>query len=319
MPTPLGCTPQSIRTVDQHIGCAARWIACARAADVDPVPANAARRPRRRRGRQPPPAGARRLHPPGRAGRVHVAAARLDRLPQRRADRPRGDGPRRLPGGPLPGAAPPRAVRGHRPVDRLRRQHVPPAGPAGQRLPPRPDARGDVHAAGEGPVLVVQGPAAVDLPDPDEVPRRGPAPGRAPARPGVRDEGLLQLRHRRRGTRAVVPAPPRRLHPHVRSPRPALRDRVGDVRGDGRFGQRGVPGARRRRRGHVRAHGVGLVRGERRGGAHPRTRSSAVRRRPGRRRPRHAGHADDRHARRPPQCPPRAAPARTASGRRPTR
>ena len=207
MPTPLGCTPQSIRTVDQHIGCAGRSIACARAADVDPVPADPARRPGRRRGRQPPPARPCRLHPAGGAGRVHVAAARLARLPQRRADRPRGDGPGRLPGGPLPGPAPPRALRGDGAVDRLRRQHVPPPGPARQRLPPRPDARGDVHAAGEGPLLVVQGPAAVDLPDPDEVPRRGPPAGRAAARPGVRDEGLLQLRRRRcRARRAPTSA-----------------------------------------------------------------------------------------------------------------
>ena len=42
-----------------------------------------------------------------------------------------------------------------------------------------PDARGDVHPAGEGPLLVLQGPAAVDLPDPDQVPRRDR--GRAPA------------------------------------------------------------------------------------------------------------------------------------------
>ena len=42
-----------------------------------------------------------------------------------------------------------------------------------------PDARGDVHAAGQGPVLVVQGPAAHALPDPDQVPRRGASARRA--------------------------------------------------------------------------------------------------------------------------------------------
>ena len=46
------------------------------------------------------------------------------------------------------------------PLGRLRRQHVPAAGPAGQRLPAGADPRGDVHAARQGPVLVVQGPAA---------------------------------------------------------------------------------------------------------------------------------------------------------------
>ena len=74
-----------------------------------------------------------------------------------------------------------------------------------------PDPRGDVHPAGEGPLLVVQGPAAVDLPDPDEVPRRGAAPGRAAARPRVRHEGLLLLRRRRR--RASTRPTPRTARP----------------------------------------------------------------------------------------------------------
>ena len=86
---------------------------------------------------------------------------------------------------------------------------------------------------------------------------------------------------------------------------------VGDVGGDGRVGERGVPRPARRRRGHVRAHQVGLLRRQRRGGAgHPAARP-ALRRRPARHRPRHARHADDRHARRPPQRPPRAAPRRS--------
>ena len=56
-------------------------------------------------------------------------------------------------------------------------------GPQGQRLPARPDARGDVHPRGQGPLLLLQGPAALDLPDPDQVPRRGASPGRRPAWP----------------------------------------------------------------------------------------------------------------------------------------
>src|SRR5690606_10092854 len=85
----------------------------------------------------------------------------------------------------LPRSPPPRAVRRVEPLDRVRRRHLPPQGPARQRLPARPHARGDVHPAGEGPLLVVQGPAAVHLPDPDEVPRRGaPAGGIASTTPG---------------------------------------------------------------------------------------------------------------------------------------
>ena len=128
----------------------------------------------------------------------------LARAAQRRAHRARGDGRHRRPGGALPGAAAPGALRGHRPLDRVRRQHLPAQGPQGRRLPARPHPRGDVHAAGQGPVLVVQGPAAVDLPDPDEVPRRGASPRRAAARPRVRHEGLLLLRRRRRRARGVL-------------------------------------------------------------------------------------------------------------------
>src|SRR3712207_7833542 len=101
------------------------------------------------------------------------------------------------PGGALPGAAAARALRGHQPLDRVRPQPLPPAGPAGCRLPARPHPRGDVHAPGEGPVLVVQGPAALAVPDPDQVPGRGAAPGRAVPRPRVHDEGQLLLRRRR--------------------------------------------------------------------------------------------------------------------------
>ena len=56
-----------------------RSILHVRAADVDAVPPDAPGRSRRRRGPQPPADGARRVHPPRRAGRVHVAAARLAR------------------------------------------------------------------------------------------------------------------------------------------------------------------------------------------------------------------------------------------------
>ena len=96
--------------------------------------------------------------------------------------------------GALPGAAAARALRGDRPLGGVRRRHLPPAGPQGRRLPARPDARGGLHAAREGPVLVVQGPAAVDLPDPGQVPRRGAPPRRPAARARVHDEGRLLVR-----------------------------------------------------------------------------------------------------------------------------
>ena len=83
------------------------------------------------------------------------------------------------------------------------------------------------------------------------------------------------------GLERLLPAPPRRLHQDVRPPRPAVRDRVGDVGRDGRLGERGVPRPARRRRGHVRAHASpGRLRGQRRGRAGPGARPGAARRRP---------------------------------------
>ena len=132
-------------------------------------------------------------------------------------------------------------------------EHLPAEGPQGRRLPAGPHPRGDVHAAGEGPVLLLQGPAAVALPDPDQVPGRGAAPGRAAARPGVRDEGLLLLRHRRRaGFQASYQRTARRTSTDLRPARLQLRHRLRHVGCDGRLGQRGVPGRRRERRGHLR-------------------------------------------------------------------
>ncbi len=89
----------------------------------------------------------------------------------------------------------------------VRRRHLPAQGPQGRRLPARAHPRGDVHARGEGPVLLLQGPAGLALPDPDQVPRRGASPRRHAARPRVHHEGLLLLRHRRRGPRRVATPP----------------------------------------------------------------------------------------------------------------
>ena len=173
-------------------------------ADVDPVPAHPARGPGRRRGAEPPAAGARRLHPPGRARHLHLAAARAAGCCATSSDIVREEmdaiGAQEVH---FPALLPREPYEATEPLDRVRRQHLPAQGPQGRRLPARAHPRGDVHAAREGPVLVVQGPAAVALPDPDQVPRRGAAPRRPAARPRVRDEGLLLLRRRRRRPRSA--------------------------------------------------------------------------------------------------------------------
>ena len=243
-----------------HIGPPA-WhgapVSSQRAPDVQPVPANAPRRPRRCRGAVAPAARPGRIHPACGAGRVLLASARLDRLPQRRADRPGGDGRGRFPGGPLPGTAAQGALRGDRSLRGLRRQLVPPPGSPRQRLPAGADARGDVHAPREGHRVVVQGPPTVDLPDPDEVPRRSPPAGGSAARPRVRDEGLVQLRHRRRCVHGVVSASPRRVREDLRPTRSPRGGRLRDVGRHGWVGVGRVPGTSGRGRGLVRPlHGV---------------------------------------------------------------
>ncbi len=184
--------------------------------NVHPVPTHAPRGSCRRRGALAPPAGARRLRAPGGAGDLLLAAAGLPGAAQRRADRARGDERGRLPGGPLPGAPAARALRADQPVDRVRAQPVPARRPTRRRLPARADARGDVHPAGQGPVLLLQGPAGLPVPDPDEVPRRGASPRGHPARPRVRHEGLLLVRQHRRGSRGELREAPRRVHHHLR-------------------------------------------------------------------------------------------------------
>ena len=152
------------------------------------------------------------------------------------------------------------------------------------------------------------------LPDPDEVPRRGAAPRRHPARPRVRHEGLLLLRHLRRGPGEVVRRPPRGLRADLRPARLRLRHRQGHLRRDGRLDVRGVPRHRRERRGHLRPLLELRLRRQRRGRAGPAPAPLAVRRRA--RRPRRAdpGHPHHRDARRPPQR--RVPPRRPALARR---
>ena len=79
-------------------------------------------------------------------GHLHLAAAGPAGAAQHRGDHPRGDGRDRRPGAAVPRAAAARALRGDRPLDGVRRRHLPAQGPQGRRLPARPHARGDVHA-----------------------------------------------------------------------------------------------------------------------------------------------------------------------------
>ncbi len=240
--------------------CGQRQLGLPHAAHVHALCPHPSRRPRRGGGRLASAPATRRLHPPRRARHLHLATAGTQGARQGRGDRARGDGRRRRPRGALPGAAAARALRGDGPVDRVRSQPVPAEGPQGRRLLARAHARRTVHAVGQGPVLLVQGPAADDLPNPDQVPGRGPPASGPAARPRVHHEGLVQLRHRRRGAGEVVPNPARRVHQDLRAAGHQLRDCAGAVGRDGRLEVRGVPVAHRGGGGHVRALRRGLRR-----------------------------------------------------------
>ena len=150
-------------------------------------------------------ADAARRHAPAAGGRhLFLAAARLPRSEEDRADRARGAEPGR--GARSADADHPvgRPLARERPLRRLRQ------GDAAHRRPPRarhalrPDQRGDDHRHLPRLCALVPRPAAQSLPYPVEVPRRGAPALRRHARPRVPDEGRLFLRPRLRG-RARTP------------------------------------------------------------------------------------------------------------------
>ena len=237
-------------------------------AHVDAVPPHAARGPGRRGGAEPPAAGPRRLHPPGGARAATpgcrsagASTRKVERIVREEMD---AMGAQEVH---FPALLPREPYEAQRPVDRVRRRHLPAAGPQGRGPPARADARGDVHAAGEGPVLLVQGPAGL----------RSTRSRRSSGTSRGRGPGLLRGREfvmkdsysfdvDDAGLDALVQRAPRGVHQDLRPARPRLRHRLGDVGGDGRLAQRGVPGARGERRGHVRPLHVVRLRREHRGG-----------------------------------------------------
>ena len=111
------------------------------------------------------------------------------------------------------------------------------------------------------------------------------------------------------GLEDELPAPPRRLSAHLRSARPAVRDRVGDERGDGRIGERGVPRPDGRRRGLLRSLHQLRLRGQHRGGAGRGAAAVPYDDAPAGAGRRHARHADHPDAGRSHQQPRRSAAA----------
>ena len=320
-PTPLGCTATDrTERLTSISGAPVRWIACARAADVDAVPADPARRPGRRRGAEPPPAGACRVHPPGGAR----AGSRGCRSAGSSTATSSGSSARRWTRAGFQEVHFP-ALLPREPYEATGRWTD-----YGDNMFRLKDRRGndfllaptheemftllvkDLYSSYKDlPLCIYQ----IQTKYRDEArPRAGLLRGREFV---MKDSYSFDVDDA--GPGALLPAPPRRLHPDVRPPRPAVRDRVGDVRGDGRLGERGVPRPARRRRGHVRAHGVGLA-------TRPTSRPCASRR-PTRCRsttPRPPSSTTRRARRRSPRSSTSSTPAPscgspTGTGRRPTR
>jgi hypothetical protein len=95
-------------------------------------------------------AAARRPHPQARRRRLHLSAARPARLAQGRADRPRGNGPRR--GHRSAHARAPAAgnLAAKRPLRNRQRRAVQGQGQRQSRMGSQPDRRGGHHHAGRG-------------------------------------------------------------------------------------------------------------------------------------------------------------------------
>ena len=215
-------------------------------------------------------------------GDLHLAAAGLPGAAQRRADRARGDGRGRRPGGPLPGAAAARAVRAR-----------PAGGPStAPNLFRLADRRGADYLLGptheEMFTLLVKDlySSYKDLPVclyqiqtkyRDEArPRAGILRGREFL---MKDSYSFDLRRRRASRRRYARAP-RGVHQRSSTGSASSYTIVaGDVRGDGRLGLGGVPGRGAGGRGHLRRlHGVRL-RGQHRGGPSHAPAAGAARRR----------------------------------------
>ncbi len=139
-----------------------------------------------------------------------------------------------------------------RPLRRDRARARPVQGPRRPRHGHRDDPRGGRRRPAPGHREELP-PAADDrLPLPDEVPRRAPVAGRPRPRPRVRDEGLVQLRPRRRRPRRRLLGPSPRLHPHLRAPRARGDPRQLRRRDDGRLAGPRVHGPQPRGRGRAR-------------------------------------------------------------------
>ena len=143
------------------------------------------------------------------------------------------------------------------------RRAVQAPGPQGRRAGAGDDPRGepDLPRRPRGPLL--SGAADDPVPRADQGARRAAAPRGRAAHARVHDEGLLQLRPRRRGARPQLRAAHPGLRSDLRSLRPALVPRRGRRRHDGRLGGSRVPGAVRG--GGERGGGRARLRGERRG------------------------------------------------------
>ena len=186
------------------------------------------------------------------AGHLCLAAARLSRAAEDRADRARGNEPRRRDRNPHADAAARRSVARDRPLRRLWPGDAAHQGSPRARADLRSHQRG--HGDGNFPRLCpfVQGAAAQSLSHPVEIPRRGASALRRDARPRIPDEGCLFLRPRQGRRAAFVQQDVCRLSAHVLA---HGTEDDSDARGNRPHRRRSQPRVHRARR-HRRERGV---------------------------------------------------------------
>ena len=194
---------------------------------------------------------ARRPRSPDQRRHLCLAAARLSRAEEYRADRARGAGRRGRPGSADADHPVGRPVARERALRRLRPGDAAHQGPPRPRDAVRADQRGDDHGSLPRRGEELSRPAEESLSHPVEVPRRGAAALRRHARARVPDEGQLLVRHRPGRRHPLLQQDVRGLSAHLRA-----------------HGPEGDPDARRhrpdRRRSQPRVHHPGRDRRERR-------------------------------------------------------
>jgi hypothetical protein len=217
-----------IKRLDRARGLPPRGASCQRAMKAPSSSFRPSRKPRRRRGRQPPADDARRLDQAARRRHLHympmglrvirkveaIVREEMNRPARRAADA---------------GGAAGRALAGVRPLGEVWARAAAREGPPRARLRHPADSEEVITDIARQELRSYRAAAEEFLSHPDQVPRRAPAALRRDARPRVHDEGRLFLRPRPRAAQASYDRSCTTPTPHLRAHGPAFRAVAADT------------------------------------------------------------------------------------------